>query len=129
MSRILVIDDEESIRGLLRTVLTRKGHKVFLADGGRKGIALFERICPAVAIVDLRMPDLSGPDVVRSLRAFDPQACIIVLTGFGTSETEAQARALGVKDFLKKGFSLFELGEALRRVLDRKTGESFFQQV
>ncbi|MBC7839588.1 MAG: response regulator [Nitrospiraceae bacterium] len=117
MARMLVIDDEESIRKLLSTVLKRKGHEVFLADSGQKGINMFERTHPLVTILDLRLPDVNGIEVLSRLRAIDPQACVIMMTGFATGEAEAKALALGADDFLQKGFSLFELGEALRRAM------------
>lgn len=118
MARILVIDDEESIRELLSTVLKRKGNEVFLADSGQQGINMFERTRPLITILDLRLPDVNGIEVLSRLRAIDPQACVIMMTGFATEEAEAKALALGADDFLQKGFSLFELGEALRRVMD-----------
>jgi two-component system, NtrC family, response regulator AtoC len=117
MARILVIDDEESIRKLLSTVLKRKGHEVFLADSGQKGINMFERTRPLITILDLRLPDVNGIEVLSRLRAIDPQACVIMMTGFATGEVEAKALALGADDFLQKGFSLFDLGDALRRVM------------
>ena len=67
MARILVIDDEESIRGLLSTVLKRKGHEVFLADSGQKGINMFERARPLVTILDLHLLDLDGLEVLSRL--------------------------------------------------------------
>lgn len=119
MPRLLIIDDEEGIRGLLQTVLTRKGHEVFLAENGHKGVDIFKRKRPHVTILDLHMPDMNGLDVLIRLRAIDPRAGVIILTGFSTDEKEEQARTLGANDFLKKGFSLFELGEALKRVTAR----------
>lgn len=117
MARMLVIDDEESIRKLLHTVLKRKGHEVFLADSGQRGINMFERTRPLITILDLHLPDVNGIEVLSRLRAIDPQACVIMMTGFATEEAAAKALALGADDFLKKGFSLFELGETLRRVM------------
>ena len=117
MARMLVIDDEESIRKLLHTVLKRKGHEVFLADSGQRGINMFERTRPLITILDLHLPDVNGIEVLSRLRAIDPQACVIMMTGFATEEAAAKALALGADDFLKKGFSLFELGEALRRAM------------
>jgi DNA-binding response OmpR family regulator len=117
MARILVIDDEDSIRKLLHSVLQRKGHEVFLADGGQKGINMFERTRPLITILDLHLPDMNGIDVLSRLRAIDPKACVIIMTGYGTDEAKARALTMGADDFLGKGFSLFELGEALRRVM------------
>lgn len=119
MSRILVIDDEDSIRKLLQTVLTRKGHEVLLAENGQKGIEVFERMRPLVTILDLHMPDLDGLEVLARLRTIDPHAGVIILTGYPTDEKGILARTLGANEFLKKGFSLFELGEALKRVTAR----------
>jgi DNA-binding response OmpR family regulator len=117
MARILVVDDEESVRELLCTVLSRKGHEVLLADGGRKGLVLFEQRRPQVTILDLHMPELHGIEVLRRIRARDPQAPVIILTGYSTAEAESTARMLGVTQFLQKGFSLHELGAAVREAL------------
>jgi DNA-binding response OmpR family regulator len=119
MSRILVIDDEDSIRKLLKTVLTRKGHDVLLAEGGQTGIDVFERTRPLVTILDLHMPDVNGLEVLARLRAIGLHAGVIILTGYPTDEQLALARTLGTNEFLTKGFSLFALGEALKRVTAR----------
>lgn len=121
---ILVIDDEASIRNLMHNVLKRKGYEVFLADSGQNGIDMFERTRPLITILDLHMLDINGLEVLRRLRAIDPKACVIILTGVGTKEVEAKALTLGADDFLKKGFSLFELGEALRRGMARMSKDS-----
>jgi DNA-binding response OmpR family regulator len=117
MARILVVDDEESIRELLCTMLSRKGHEVLLADGGRKGLVLFEQRRPQVTILDLHMPELHGIEVLRRIRARDPQAPVIILTGYSTAEAESIARMLGVTQFLRKGFSLHELGAAIKEAI------------
>ena len=60
MTKVLVIDDEAEYRGLLNTLLTRKGYTVVLADGGRKGVELFRREHPDVVVLDLKMPVMDG---------------------------------------------------------------------
>ena len=117
MAQILVVDDEESIRELLCVVLSRKGHDVRLADGGPKALDLFRKQRPDLTILDLHMPDISGIDVLKSIRAQDEQARVIILTGYGTDEAIAMAHTLGVTDVLNKTFSLHELGAAITRVL------------
>ena len=119
MARILVVDDEETIRDLLRTVLRRLGHEVLLADRGQKGIEVFRRERPQITILDLNMPDLDGIAVLKEVRTVDPQASVIMLTGSGTEALERQAGELGATDFLAKGFSLHALGQALKRVLSQ----------
>jgi len=117
MAKILVVDDDENVRGLLHTLLKRKGHHVFTANQGQRGIDVFRQDRPDVTILDFEMPDMDGLGVLRGIRAIDPQAPVIMLTGAGTEERMLQARALGVTHFLAKGFSLHELGAALNLIL------------
>ncbi|TLY26108.1 MAG: response regulator [Nitrospirae bacterium] len=116
MAKILVVDDELMMLSLLRTILIRLGHEVFMASGGTEAIEKFRTDRPQITILDLNLPDLNGIEVLQQIRGADPKAPVIILTGAGTDAMEQQARALGVTDFLQKGFSLHGLGEALRRV-------------
>lgn len=117
MATILAVDDDAKIRELLHVMLRRKGHNVLTADNGQKGVVVFRRERPHVTILDFEMPDMDGLAVFREIRAIDPKAPVIMLTGAGTAERENQARALGVTAFIAKGFSLHELGAALNLVL------------
>lgn len=119
MANILAVDDDETIRELLSTVLRRKGHHVFTADHGQKGIDVFRRERPHVTILDFEMPDMDGLAVLRQIREIDPRAPVIMLTGAGTEAREKQARELGVTNFLAKGFSLHEVGAALNQILNQ----------
>jgi len=117
VATILAVDDDEKIRELLHVMLRRKGHHVVTANNGQQGIELFRRERPQVTILDVEMPDMDGLAVLRAIRAVDSQASVIMLTGAGSDERKQQARALGVTEFLAKGFSLHELGAALNLVL------------
>src|SRR5436309_8968502 len=117
MARILVIDDDPRLRDLLHTVLQRKGHEVVLAETGSQGVERSRRRRPPVTILDLDLPELNGLAVLAQIRAVDPQAPVMILTGVGTKADEHQARAWGVTDFLEKGFSLHALGGAMNQVL------------
>jgi len=117
MANILAVDDDEKIRELLHVMLRRKGHHVITASSGQKGLELFRRERPHVTILDFELPDRDGLAVLREIRAVDPRAPVIMLTGAGTDERKQQARELGVTEFLAKGFSLHELGAALSLVL------------
>lgn len=119
MARILVVDDEPSICDLLQTVLARKGHEVVTVQEGRKAFQLFRRDRPDVTILDLRLPDIDGIEVLRQIHAVNPHHPVIILTGRATEADEQQARELGVIEFLQKGFSLHALGEALLRALNQ----------
>lgn len=117
MAKILVIDDELGILDLVDEVLHRKGHDVILAENGRTGLKLFRRERPHVTILDFNMPDVAGMAVLREIRTLDPNALVIILTGFGTEERERQARLLGAAEFLDKSLVLHTLGATLDRVL------------
>jgi DNA-binding response OmpR family regulator len=117
MAKILLIDDELSIRGLLATLLERKGHTVLLADSGRKGLMLYKQERPDAIVLDLKMPEMDGLAVLRELRAAGMDKPVIILTGAGNEESESQARLLGAAAFIEKQFSLHELGDTLKRLL------------
>ena len=118
MAKILVIDDEPGIRGLLDTLLSRKGYDVALASSGQKGLELFRRERPDVIVLDLKMPGMDGLTVLQQVRSLDPKQLVIILTGAGTPEAERQIRALGVTEFVEKEFSLHLLGDSLKRLLN-----------
>ena len=117
MAKVLVIDDEQSIRDLLDRLLRRKGYDVVLAESGRQGLALLRQEHPDVVVLDLKMPEMDGLTVLRQIRSLNRSQPVIVLTGSRTAEMEQQVRALGVTEYIAKGFSLHLLGDALKRLL------------
>jgi len=112
--KILAVDDEESIRTLLHKVLTGQERTILLAEEGRKAIEVFRRERPDITILDLRMPEVSGLDVLKEIRAMDPSATVIVYSGLLGEMFEQQARTLGASDFIEKG----ELRNTLSRVVN-----------
>lgn len=118
MATILVVDDDEQIRTILQAVLERKGHRVLLVGNGAETLRLMQRERPDAVILDLVLPDMNGLVVLEHIRQMKSFIPVIVMTGQGTHELETRARGLGVTDFLKKAFSLHELGAALKRVVD-----------
>ncbi len=118
MAKILMIDEEQGIRNLLDTLLSRKGYDVVLADNGRKGLELFRRERPDVVVLDLKMPGMGGLTVLQQIHSLEPGKPVIILTGAGTAEAEQQVRALGVTEYVEKEFSLHLLGDSLKRLLN-----------
>lgn len=128
MAKVLIADDEPMVVHLLKTVLKRLGHTVLTARGGRAAISLFKNHRPEVTILDLKMPDMNGIDILRKIRSVDREAPIVVWSGTGTAALEREAQELGVTEFVKKGLSFHELGAALKRVLhaqDPDQGQTF----
>jgi len=117
MPTILVVDDEKLMCDLLRSVLVRHGHEVLTASNGREGFELFKKHRPRFTLLDLRMPEMNGIEVLKQIRAVDSQAAVLILTAWGSDALEQQARQLGVVDFLSKRLSLDVLVEAMDRTL------------
>ena len=117
MSRILVVDDELVFCELLKTLLRSQGNEVLTACNGREALDLFKQHRPQFTLLDLRMPEMNGIEVLRQIRAIDPQATVMILTAWGSDELEQQARQLGAIDFLSKTFSLDTIVGSLERAL------------
>jgi CheY-like chemotaxis protein len=109
--KILVVDDEDNIRALVQTMLKQDGRHVALAAKGKDAIAIFKKERPHLTILDIDMPDIDGITVLREIRTIDPQAKVMIFTGGDSPTVEREARALGVTDFLRKGFALPPIAE------------------
>jgi DNA-binding NtrC family response regulator len=107
--RILAIDDESNIRRLLADELEQEGFQVTTAATGEQGLALADRERFDLALVDLILPDMSGIDVVRSIRRMSSPVDAIVITGHGDIDGAVQSMKLGALDFITKPFKLREL--------------------
>lgn len=112
-----MIDDEPNIRDLLGILLRAKGYDVLFADNGWKGLELYRREHPDVIILDLKMPELDGVDVLKQIRNVDLKQPVIILTGDTSPAAARQVRALGVSEFIVKGSSLVSLGNVLQRLI------------
>ena len=117
MVKLLVIDDDRMNCDLIKSVFNRNGYQVLSATSGFEGLTLFRQHAPRVTILDLRMPEMDGLTVLKEIRAYDPQAAVIILGGGATEEQENQARGLRVTDFIRKGLSLDVLVASVNRVV------------
>jgi CheY-like chemotaxis protein len=121
VAKVLVIDDQPNVRALLDLLLRPKGYDVMLADNGWMGLRLYRQEHPDVILLDLNMPKLDGVTVLKQIRSVDLKQPVIVLTGDTNPEMERQVRALGVSEFIIKGFSLKALTGVLERTLKNLT--------
>src|SRR5690242_3558266 len=108
MDTILVIDDERNIRTLVSRVLAQDDVEVHTAGTGKEGLELAEEISPDVTLVDLRLPDVDGIQVVRELKAKLPDSAVIMITAFGHIESAVAAIKTGATDYLEKPFQHLE---------------------
>lgn len=118
--RVLFVDDEAAIRDVMRIELPRMGHETTICEDGQSAIAAIEKNSFDVAVVDLRMPGISGWDVVGHLRSVSPETEIIISTGHGNMDDAIQALRRGVYDFLTKPTKLAVIASILQRVADKR---------
>jgi two-component system response regulator PilR (NtrC family) len=119
-ARILVADDERSMRELLAIVLRREGYEVLLAENGRAAIELLEREPVDLLISDIKMPDLSGVEVLRAAKKIDPDILGIMITAFASTETAVEAMRLGACDYLSKPFDIDLLKMKVREKIENR---------
>jgi two-component system, NtrC family, response regulator PilR len=118
--RILVVDDERSLRELLAIVLRREGYEVLLAENGEAALAALGRGAVDLLISDIKMPDMSGVDVLRAAKAADAGLPAIMMTAFASTETAVEAMRLGACDYLVKPFDVDELKLKVREKLEAR---------
>ena len=118
--RILVVDDERSMRELLAIVLRREGYEVLLAENGRTAVDLLEREPVDLLISDIKMPDLSGVDVLRAAKKIDQDILGIMVTAFASTETAVEAMRLGACDYLSKPFDIDLLKMKVREKIENR---------
>jgi CheY-like chemotaxis protein len=134
MPALLVVDDEDTIRGLLETGLRAHGFRVWAAATGAEGVALYRRQAAdiALALLDVHMPGLDGPATARALRALDPTLPVLFMSGNIGAYTEEELLRLGAA-LIHKPFVLENVAQVLRRCLPdlerrrwaRRSGEPF----
>jgi two-component system response regulator PilR (NtrC family) len=118
--RILVVDDERSMRELLAIVLRREGYDVLLAENGTSAIATLEKEPVDILISDIKMPDLSGVDVLRAAKRVDQDILGIMITAFASTETAVEAMRLGACDYLSKPFDVDLLRMKVREKIESR---------
>jgi signal transduction histidine kinase len=117
---ILIIDDEESMRDSCRLILEKDGFRTASAENGILGIQKIEQLTPDLVLIDLKMPGISGLEVLDRLQKIDPNIISIVITGYATVDSAVEAMKKGAYDFLPKPFTPEELRIIIRRGLEKR---------
>lgn len=115
--RLLVVDDDQSMRAALYESLSSCGYEVETAENGSDALAKFKEGQFAVVVTDMRMPMMSGMDVLRGIKKISPQTPVILITAYGTVNTAVEAMKEGAAEFIMKPFSLDDLEFAVKNVL------------
>ena len=119
--KILIIDDEASIRDSCSQVLSKEGYVTDTAEDGSIGLEKVKETKPDLVMVDLKMPGISGMEVLESLKEIDPDIVSIVITGYATIESAVEAMKLGAYDYVPKPFTPDELRLITRRGLEKRS--------
>ncbi|MBX3207105.1 MAG: sigma-54-dependent Fis family transcriptional regulator [Labilithrix sp.] len=121
MRRVLVVDDEENIRLVLKTLLKRHGYDVEVADSGEAALALVDSFGPDVILTDVRMPKMNGLDLLATLKAKQNPATVIVMSAYGSVDLALEAMKAGAYDYVGKPFKPDEIVLALRKAEERES--------
>jgi two-component system response regulator AtoC len=118
---ILVVDDEHLIRWSLEQQLRREGYTIFLGETGAEALQKAQVEPPDLILLDVRLPDADGLQVLERLRAADPEALVIMITAHGGVDSAVRAMKLGAHDYIIKPFDMDELKLTVKKALETKT--------
>lgn len=121
MSKILVVDDEKSMREFLAIMLSKEGHEVVMAKNGADALKAAHAEIFDLVITDVKMPGVDGMAVLKSIKEISPETVVIMITAFATTETAIEAMKLGAYDYIIKPFKVDELRLVINNSLERRS--------
>ncbi len=119
-AKVLIIDDDASQRRLIEFWLQEEGYTAITATDGMGGLRAFEQHAPVLVITDIRMPGMSGLDLLSRIKAANPDTAVILITAFGTVSDAVEAMRLGATDYVLKPLHADDLKVSVRRALERQ---------
>ena len=118
MAKILIVDDAAFMRMMIKDILTKNGYEVVAeAANGVQAVELYKTHQPDLVTMDITMPDMDGIEAVKQIKAFDPNAKIIMCSAMGQQSMVMDAIRAGAKDFIVKPFQAERVLEAIKKVL------------
>ena len=119
-NKVLVVDDEESVRALLSLVLTKDGYEVVEAANGLEAVEMAAKEAPAVVIMDIRMPKMDGMTAFRTFRQQHLDAAVILMTAFAEVNAAVEAMKIGAFDYVIKPFNIDEIKLLIKRAVESR---------
>jgi two-component system, NtrC family, response regulator PilR len=119
--KILVADDEQSMREFLDIMLRKENYRVFLAPNGEEVLKLAEKDIFDLILMDIRMPRLDGISVLKKIKALSPETIVIMITAYASADTAIQAMREGAYDYITKPFKVDEIKLIIRNALEKKS--------
>ncbi len=115
--RILIVDDQDSLRKLLVIYMLKEGLEPIEAENGKKAIELYRLMKPSVVLTDIMMPEMDGLTLLKEIKKIDKQAAVILMTGYGSEEVLIESLRGGAANYFKKPFNFQEITEAIKHIL------------
>lgn len=119
MTKILVIDDERSIRNSMKDILQYEGHEVVLAENGMEGLVSVKSEKPDIVFCDIKMPKMEGIEVLERIKEFSADTPVIMISGHGTIDTAIEAIRKGAYDFIEKPLDLNRIRITIKNATDK----------
>ncbi|MCL6447744.1 MAG: response regulator [Armatimonadetes bacterium] len=120
MARVLVIDDEEGMCWALEKALEEEGHQVFTATCGLAGLAVFKAQEIDLVLCDIKMPDISGLEVLEQIRKKNPYVPVVIMTGYSSLPIALEAIKKGANSYLTKPFHIIQLKELVQKTINQQ---------
>jgi two-component system response regulator PilR (NtrC family) len=120
MEKILVVDDEKSMRDFLSIMLGKDGYDVTVAGNGRSALSAIQSDIYDLVITDVRMPDIDGIAVLAAVKEHSPETVVIMVTAFASAETAVEAMKLGAHDYITKPFKVDEIKLVIQKALEQR---------
>jgi DNA-binding NtrC family response regulator len=118
--KVLIVDDEERFRKTMRKLLTVEGIEAETAGSAKEGLEKLKEGAYDVIILDVRMPEMTGVEALAEIRKIDPEAEVIIMTGYASVDTAKEIMKLGAYDYLLKPYEKQELMDRIEAAFDRK---------
>ena len=118
MGKILIVDDEKNMRLILNKILSKEGYEIYQAENGKQALKEVKKSSPDLVLLDLKLPDINGIEVLEKIKQHDNSIIVIILTAYGDIKNAVEAMKLGAYDYLKKPFDNEEMILVIKKALD-----------
>ena len=119
-THILVVDDEETVRNLIQRTLVEAGYNVVTAANGQEAMDKVSQLMPGAVLLDIKMPGMSGMEVLQQITTNWPETCVIMATAVADAQTAVEAMKLGAYDYITKPFNLDDMVLTVQRAIEKR---------
>src|SRR3990167_4282721 len=120
LAKVLIVDDERGMREFLTIMLQKEEYKVTSAGSGKEALEYIAQQTYDIVITDIRMPQITGLDVLKAVKESSPETTVIVITAYASTETAVEAMKQGAYDYITKPFKIEEIRLIVRNALERR---------